>query len=478
MAPSTARTDVELDEVTDGDAWRAHALEELLPLWHEHAPDEERGAFHPTLSRRWEPTPPRDRLPAMVSRQVFAFATGYLLSGADRHLEQARRGADYLLERAWDDEHGGWYDRLTPDGEPAETTKSVELQLYTNVGLTRYYLVTGDERALEAVYRSLDIRRTHGRDERHGGYYQRLTRDLRVADDGKNKHAHYGYVGSLTLNLFLATGDEEVLAWQRELCDLSLERQTDDEGWVYGFDSEYDRRWRLSPATVDGERVLSVGAQLTAALALLRLYHQTGEERYLDHGRRVAANVDDHAWDERGFFWDRLSRATLEPLDGAGVAAWVQMYGCFLQLQLYDLTGEERHLERFRAAERFYLENLVDAEHGGVFPSVDAEGNSGENARKAAAWNTAYHEVEHAALASLYLDLYVDGEPAVLHFRLDGGDGGVTHRVCPVDDPRVGIGRVTVDGESWPRYDSEARTVTLPPGSDLSVAVTLTPVRR
>jgi len=30
----------------------------------------------------------------------------------------ARHGVEYLLTHAWDDRYGGWYDRLTVDGEP------------------------------------------------------------------------------------------------------------------------------------------------------------------------------------------------------------------------------------------------------------------------------------------------------------------------------------------------------------------------
>lgn len=465
-----------MDDVTDGSFWRAHALEDLMPLWAEHAPDDEYGAFHLTLSRQWEPTEPRDKVPAMIGRQVFAFSSAYLLSGEPRYLDRARRGANYLLENAWDEEYGGWYDRLNRDGTPQETTKSVQLQLYTNVGLTQYFAATGDERALDNVRRSIEIRRSEALDEEYGGYYQRLERDLDVADRGKNKHAHYGYVGSHTLNMFLVTRDPAVLAWERELCDLSIERQMDGEGWIYGFDSEFDREWRMMPEVVDGEQVLSIGAQLTAALAFLRLHHQTGASEYLERGKRIADNVNRYGWDERGFFWDRLGKETREPIDGATVPSWIQFYGCFLQLQLYNLTGAEQYLDRFRTAERFYLEQIVDEKHGGVHLAVDGEGEPAGNDQKASTWNTAYHEIEHAFLAALYLDLYVNGEPATLHFRFDGGSDGRKHYVSPVDDPRVGIEAVTIDGEPWQRFDAEERSVTLPPEDDLAVTVTLSPV--
>jgi mannobiose 2-epimerase len=458
-------------DVLDGAFWREHAIEDLMPLWYENAPDEEHGAFHMALDREWNPIEPHEKIPAMVSRYVFAFSSAYMLSGEDRYLAQARRGAEYLFEHGWDEEYGGWYEQLTREGEPDVTDKSVQYQLYTNVGLTQYYIATGDERAIEHVYDSLDIRREEGYDPEHGGYYQRLDRALNVADDEKNKHAHYGYVGSHTLNMYLATHDEDVLEWAQELCDLSIERQMED-GWIFGFGSNFDREWNRTPSLQDGEEIVSIGAQLTAALAFLRLYHQSGAERFLEAGKQIAANINEYGYDE-GVFWDYLYRESLEPTEDATVSFWIQNYGSFLQLQLYNITEDEAYLERFREAEEFYVEEMVDREHGGIIPSVDADGEPGGKFQKASPWDTAYHEIEHGLLVSLYLDLYVNGESTTLHFRLDGDR---THYVSPVDDPRVEIESVTVDGDAHGEFDPEARSVTLPPGEDLDVAVTLAPV--
>ena len=149
----------------DGEFWREQALTQIIPYWFQHARDEEYGAFHTSLSRQWQPSPPWDKYPAMIGRQLFSFSAAYLLSGEERYLEVARETADYLLEHAWDEEYGGWFDVLTRTGEPKVTTKTAPLELYANAGLALYYLVTGDERALSHVQESLRIRRTYAHDE-------------------------------------------------------------------------------------------------------------------------------------------------------------------------------------------------------------------------------------------------------------------------------------------------------------------------
>jgi len=84
-------------------------------------------------------------------------------------------------------------------------------------------------------------------------------------------------------------------------------------------------------------------------------------------------------------------------------------------------------------------------------------------------WHTSYHEMEHALLNYLYLNLYVNRTPAVLHYRLDGPG---THFVSLVDDPAVGISAVTMDGRPWQDFDGAKRSVNVPAGKAHAVRVT------
>ncbi len=462
--------------LTDPEFWRTMALKDLIPYWAEHAPDRESGAFLMNLSRDWKPLPPWDKVPALISRHVFGFSAAYLLSGDLHYLDIARQGTGYLYQHAWDAEYGGWFDKLTRDGKPLVETKSIALQLYTNVGLTGYYLASGDERALSLVRKSVDIQRTKGFDAAKGGYVQALNRDLTVANYGKNKHAHYGYIGSLLLNLDLATHDPEILAWEKELADISLTKMVDKYGWIHGFRSQFDRDWQRTPALVDNREVVSVGAELTAALSFLRLYHQTGDRKYLDAGRRVGDQVTRWGFDRgRGCWYDLIETAPPHAAVAKPIVWWwVQIYGSFLQLQLYRLTGNEAGLDTFRKSEEFFVRYFRDHEQGGVFGSVTPDGRFLGEGRKASdsEWHTSYHEMEHALLNYLYLNLYVNRTSAVLHYRLDGPG---RHYVALVDDPAVRISEVTVDGRPWTKFDAAQRSVEVPEGKAHIVEVTFIP---
>ena len=469
-------------DLLDGSRWRNLVLDDLIPLWYDSVRDAEHGAVYMNLSRDWKPQGPWNKVPAMISRQVFSFSAAYLLSGEDKYLAAAQEGADYLLDHAWDESYGGWFDGLNQDGTLADSTKSVPLQLYTNVGLTLYYFATGDERVLDRIMKSVEIRRTVALDKELDGYYQVLDRDLSVIDNGKKKHAHFGYVGSLLLNLYLATRSDEVLQFESHLMDLTMERMTDpDKGWVYGAASVYDRTWQRTPWLLDGQEMVHVGGQLTTCLAYLRLYYQTGDEKYSQAGQALAALTTEISWDtERGGWLHPMpmnATDTLTTAQESNVSWWIQIYGSLLQLHLYRLTGDTQHLDRFVKSETFYLEHFIDTEYGGGFANVTREGELIGDGRKAEPWNTSYHDVEHGLLNYLYLNLYVNDKPVILHFRLKGGEGGQRHFVSLADDPAVQVTRVEINGTPWEDFDAAKRSIGLPAGDDLRVTVTLERIR-
>jgi mannobiose 2-epimerase len=464
-------------EVLTGEFWREQALTDIIPYWYKHVRDTSYGAFYMNLTRSWQPVPLWDKYPAMISRQVYGFSAAYLLSGDRKYLEVAREGVDYLLKHSWDKQYGGWFGVLTQTGEPKDSTKSVDLQLYTDVGLTLYCFVTGDEKVLSHIKESVGIRKSRARDNEFGGYYQVLQRDLSVKDNSKSKHSHYGYTGSLLINLSMASRDPEVLSFAEELMQISMERMTDpQEGWLRGFPSRFDRRWNFTPAIADGKEVISAGAQLTGALAFLRLFELTGKEVYRKEGIRLGEQTMRYAWDlTRGGWYDIVERISPYSLQGTpAVSWWIQCYGSFLQLHLYHITGEKRYLDQFEKMEAFWNQYLMDREFGGVFRTVSPDGVPIDS-EKAVVWKTSYHEMEHGLLNYLYLNLYVNRKPAVLHFLLWDTKSQSKHFVSLVEDPSVQIGAVKINGKSWTSFDARERYVILPDSKEVELEVTLIP---
>ncbi|HEV2123526.1 MAG TPA: AGE family epimerase/isomerase, partial [Chloroflexota bacterium] len=150
---------------------------------------------------------------------------------------------------------------------------------------------------------------------------------------------------------------------------------------------------------------------------------------------------------------------------------WVQQYGNYLALFAYHVTGEARYLEVFQRAAAFWDAHFVDRRHGGEFLNVAIQPGGEVTGEKRP--ESAYHSMEHALLVSLYLDLFVTKQPATLHFRVQSPGPGSVYPVFPIESPEVKLTGVTVQGEPWERFDAGARSVTLPQGDDVPLAVTL-----
>ncbi|MEA1875229.1 MAG: AGE family epimerase/isomerase [Bacteroidota bacterium] len=469
---SAADTTTGKQRLMNGEFWRDQVLIELMPYWYQHVRDEEHGAFYLNLSRDWKPMPPWDKLPAMISRQIFSFSTAYLLSGDEKYLSVAREGVDYLLKYGWDHEYGGWFESLYQTGEPKNTNKRAASQIYCNVGLTQYYFATGDERAISHVLQSVNIHKTKSHDKKLDGYYMMLNRDLSVSDSSKAKHSHYGQ-GSLMPGLILATRDSSVINFSKKLADISIERMTDPVGgWMLGYPKGFDRKWNYVPYMVDGIESIYLGASSTAALFFLRLYSLTGEESYLKHGKALGDKLCEYGWDhDQGWWLYAVDKAPpYRPAESQKIYWWIQIYGALLQLQLYNATNDEQYLENFLKTELYYDRYFRDSEYGGIFLGLNPDGSFLGEGEKAKSWHTSYHEIEHGFLNYLYLNLFVNNEPVVLYFELDGPK---KHLVSPVENPEVQITRVLINGKPWSDYDARERSITLPVGNKLKVEVTL-----
>ncbi len=461
-------------KIMDGEFWREQVLNELMPLWYEHVRDEEHGAFYLNLSRDWQPIPPWEKMPAMISRHIFSFSTAYLLSGEEKYLKVAREAVKYLLKYGWDEEYGGWYESISQTGEPKNTEKHASSQIYNNVGLIQFYLVTGDELALSHVLKSVEIHKTYAYDHEFEGYYKTLNRDLSVGDSSKAKHAHYGQ-GSLMPYLIMATRDLEIINFSKQLADLSIERMTDPEnGWMLGYPNGLDRRWNHVPYIVEEKEHVYLGASSTAALFFLHLYQLTGEKRYLKHGMELGDKLSRYGWDqEKGCWYSSIAKATpYNSVSSQPIYWWIQIYGAFLQLQLYHVTQDQQCLKNFKKTELFYDRFFKDRKFGGVFLGVGPNGSFQGNGEKAGSWHTSFHEIEHGFLNYLNLNLYVNKKPVVLHFKLDGP---AKHFVSPVSDQKVQIASVLINGKPWHNFDAHERSILLPEGKGMNVAVTLSP---
>src|SRR5512132_3535379 len=142
-----------LQNPLDPERYRRHLATSLLPSWAEHSIDTEFGGFLNCVDRQGRVSDTA-KVAAMQGRMIYAFTRGYEVLGDGDYLDIASRGARFLADHMWDREAGGWFHKVTRNGEPIRSQKRLFDHAYVLFGLSVYARASGDlavlERAVEA----------------------------------------------------------------------------------------------------------------------------------------------------------------------------------------------------------------------------------------------------------------------------------------------------------------------------------------
>lgn len=448
--------------------WRSQAMTDVLPFWTRHARDTIDGGFRAFLDREWRPADRQGRYPGMVSRHLFSYAAGYLMTGEPEHLARAEDAVAWMLEHGWDPEHGGWYNEVAADGTVVDGAKDLFMQLYAATGLAMYRLATHDREARAYLDRTLTLLDRYAWDEARDGYVASLNRDLSVADAGKDISPQLAPLSGYLLYLYLATRDERYLDRAQQVLDVVLDRMRGPTGgWVL---EHYDTAWAPVPGGSRTAFRVSVGHNLETAWTAARLYRLTGRDRYREAAVELGRQTLEHAFLPTGTWLHHFRLA--DPDDRAERTPWwVQAYGNMTALTLFRLTGEARYLDAFRAGAAFWNRHVIDPLYGGAYLAVDTLGAIARG-DKAVRTKTSYHAVEHGLLTALYTGLWLTGEPQTLYLRV-AEPGGERLWPLPVAEPEARITAVKVNGEPWHDFDGDAGWVRLPYRGPATVQVTV-----
>ncbi|MCK5734808.1 MAG: AGE family epimerase/isomerase [Candidatus Latescibacteria bacterium] len=459
------------EAIMHGAFWRDQALHDIMPAWLAHGINPGTGRFYTGLTRDWKPIGSSNQYPTMLGRHLFSLSAAYLLSGEERYLALAKDTASYLIEHGWDHTYGGWYDSITETGAPESTTKRAFTQMYANTGLALYFFATRDPDALRCLERSNEIFETHAWDSEHEGYYVTLNRDLSVADTQKSFNPQIGLLSSYMLYWYLADGRPALLSQMERTMDVALRRmQAPRDGFIL---DTFDRAWHCATSRwEDGTEVLSAGGNIETSWIWMRLYHLTGNEAYrksaVELGEKMIRVGSDG---EHGGWYESFARDQTER-HGPNKAWFIQAYGNFMVLSLFNQREEARYLDLFRETALFWNQYILDPEFGGAYCNVDLAGNLVDGT-KGGGSKGSYHSMEHCLLNVLYLDLYVHKGRVPLYFNITS-ERSAEHLVCPVEDPAVHIAEATLDGKAWTDFDAVKRSVSLPAGKQMKLRVVLT----
>jgi mannose/cellobiose epimerase-like protein (N-acyl-D-glucosamine 2-epimerase family) len=392
--PSPSRLAEILQQAEEGLA------ENVLPFWARHAPDREHGGFITHLDRVGRHLGPTDKYLVMQARLIWTMAAAHRhgLTGQG-YLDLGGQGVQFLIERMWDAEHGGFVWTVRRDGDPLDRRKLLYGQAFAIYALAEYAIAAGDPSALTWAETTLEILRRRAGDG-HLGFREQFARDWTplpgAAGTRKTLNAHLHLLEAMT-TLVEASRNPAHAAEVRQLLDIILTRAIHPRQRCAR--EYFDWAWRPEPHW-KRRTSISYGHGVEAAWLALRAVDVLGEDR--EPLRQPVLGLIDHAL-AYGFDHARGGLARYGPPVGDARAAvylgrdrltkhwWEQAEMLVATIEAYRWTGQSRYGVAFDKQFDWVWRRQIDHQGGDWFGATAWRDGRPLCLDKGDNWKDSYH---------------------------------------------------------------------------------------
>ena len=365
----------------------------ILRFWLDRMVDKDRGGFCGRIDGEGNVVADAEKGAILNARILWAFAAAYRVLGTKEYLDAALRAKDYILNHFLDNEYGGVYWSVNADGTPLDTKKQSYAIGFTIYGMSELARATGDKEALDcalALYKSIE---DHAFDAAGNGYIEALTRewqpiaDMRLSEKDEN--------GSRTMNTHLhiiepytnlyrvapsAELKERLVNLLHIFTDKLLNRQTQhldlffNDEWqgrrdIQSYGHDIEASWLLHETAL----VLGDAEVLKCMEPYVKSIAVAADEGLLADGSMIYEHWDDGNRTDRSLQW------------------WVQCENIIGHVNLWQYFKDEEALKVAERCWHYTQTNLVDAEGGEWYWSINEDGSVNRKDDKAGFWKCPYH---------------------------------------------------------------------------------------
>ncbi len=439
-----------------------------------------------------------------ISRLIYGLSSAYMLTGHDRYLDAVKNGVEYQRRYFRTYSHDGefciWQHAINHGkkillSDFSDDQNSIPLyeQIYAIAGMAQYFKVTYDWEALDDILKTVEFflrfykDGDYYADKSKGGFFSHLdwvTQSPHADYLGDNKSKkNWNSVGDHTpaylLNLLLAIeniGDialekryQDLYKLQVQLADIIIEKFPDptspyvNERFYADWTPDHEYKWQQDRAVV--------GHNLKIAWNLTRVYHMTGDQKYLDTAMNIADKMPDNGMDMiRGGWYDVVERHPKNgmPLDFAwhNRKAWWQQEQAILAYLILAGTVKDnsekkaQYLSLARESIAFWNLSFLDHDYGETYFDVLDNGTPylvEDRAQAASHSKSGYHSMELNFLTHIYYRFLLCDKHLFLNFCLAENRTIEKLNVLPdfLARDRVQIEGVWVNGQKHNNYDRE-----------------------
>jgi len=373
-----------------------HLTKELLPFWESRIVDKKNGGFLTHFDKNGDDSGEDEKSLIAQTRSIYTFSSAHRAGYGDgRFAEIAKHGVDFLIDKMWDHDFGGFYWMVDRKGILKIDEKIIYGHSFAIYSLAEYTLATGDPRGLEYAEKVFNLLQINGADTYYGGYFEMFHRnwDLKgsgsAGGDRKTLDAHMHLMEAFT-TLYEASGKQVHRRKLVEVIELLVNKIMHPlygtgipqfwADWTVAPQIKFDIIWGWDRFSEDGfksaaEDNTSYGHNVEFAWLLMHALDIAGipYSEYDNQLRKSFNHAVDNGidWEYGGVFVEGSHEGSVYDREKE---FWQQAEVLIGLLDAYRIYGDEKYLKAYGAVHRFVFDKVILHEVGEWLPLLTRQG--------------------------------------------------------------------------------------------------------
>ncbi len=162
-----------------------HLVNELLPFWTTRMIDVTNGGYITHFDKDGNDSGEDEKSLIAQTRCLYTLSSAHRAGyGNGEFAGLAKHGFDFLINKMWDPEFGGFYWMMDRKGNVKIDRKIIYGHSFAIYSLSEYTLATGDQRGIEYAEKVFDLIQKYCADTMYGGYWEMFHRDWTLCGPG------------------------------------------------------------------------------------------------------------------------------------------------------------------------------------------------------------------------------------------------------------------------------------------------------
>ncbi len=337
----------------------------ILYYWIKEVYDPRRKMFFGRISNEGEKFPEAPLSAVFITRIMWTFSAAYRIYPTGLHKKMADEAFRILLSFFWDQQNGGIYWSVFPNGKPQDRKKQFYAEAFFIYALSEYYLAFNDEKAKQMAVSMFLLMEKHAFDREYGGYIEANTADWKDTNDQrlspkdldvkKSMNTHLHILEAYT-NLYRIYKDDHLKVRLGELIRIFLDKIIDSKtNHLILF---FDRDWSVR------SEIDSYGHDIESTWLLCEAAEILNDKVLLAEVERVALQITEVTITEGlakqgGLYYEKEVTELKEEFHW-----WPQAEAVIGFFNAWQISKDKKYLHLSLESWEFIQNNIIDKKNG------------------------------------------------------------------------------------------------------------------